>query len=75
MRTRRNLREVDRRYIKFKMQQIKQAKQEGNEPLAQRHATELLQYLGVGDSGTPIETVMNETEQIPFRDRITKLYK
>lgn len=71
----RYLREVDRRYIKFKMKQIKKAKQQGNKGLAQRHATELLQFLGVDGSSTPIESVMNEAEQMPFRNRITGLYK
>lgn len=52
-------RETDRRYVKFKMQRIKELKQKGNNPAAERHATELIQYLGLDDeSELPIEPLL-----------------
>lgn len=43
-----NLRETDRQYLKFKMKQIKEAKQKGNDAKARRLAVELQQYFGIG---------------------------
>lgn len=69
-------RETDRKYIKFKMKRIKSEKQRGNHAAARRHATELLQYLNLGGSESPIEQVMNHLAQQedvisvePFRTR------
>ncbi len=39
--------ETDRRYVKFKMKQIKKEKQAGNPSIAERHRVELLKYLGM----------------------------
>lgn len=55
--------ETHRKYIKFKMKQVKRAKQRGNQAKAQRHATELLQYLGLdGRSEPPIEGQLEPLE-------------
>lgn len=45
-RTTRWMATTDRKYIKFKMKKIKEAKKSGNNALAERHAEELYQYLG-----------------------------
>jgi len=65
-------RETDRRYIKFKMKRIKEAKQRGNDARANRHANELLQYLGFDNSETPIESLFAEVEglETPYRKKI-----
>lgn len=39
-------REGDQRYIKRKMKKIKEEKKKGNDAVAERHAQELIQYLG-----------------------------
>ena len=56
-------RKKDRKYIKFKMQKIKKAKEKGNSGAANRHATELTQYLGLDEgSETPIEGMLDPLE-------------
>lgn len=57
-------RERDRRYVKFKMKRIKEARNKGNKAAAQRHSTELIQYLGIApdDSETPIEGALDPLE-------------
>lgn len=55
--------ERDRKYVKFKMKEIKKEKKRGNEPAARRHATELFQYLSLGTGGeTPIEGELDRLE-------------
>lgn len=72
------MREVDRKYIKFKMQRIKQAKKRGNDAAARRHATELIQMLGLNeDTDMPIEdmvTVLQENvTEFQYQDRFQQL--
>lgn len=60
-----DFRETDRRYTKFKSKRIKREKKRGNTAAAERHATELLQYLGLdGSSELPIERALNRSEEL-----------
>lgn len=71
-------REQDRKYVKFKSKRVKRAKKRGNNAAAQRHATELIQYLGLDEgSETPIEGILaiearNES-QMSGDDRLQQL--
>lgn len=58
-RTREEMREVDRKYIKFKMKRVKREKTRGNAPAAERHADELVQYLGLDERELPIERIVD----------------
>lgn len=78
MATETQLREIDRRYIKFKMQRIKRAKKRGNDPVARRHATELIQMLGLNDdTDMPIEEMVELLEEnvtgFQYQDRLQQL--
>lgn len=44
---RQQMAETDRKYVKFKMKEIKKAMQNGNRGRAERLRVELLQYLGM----------------------------
>lgn len=74
MREKTNFTEQEARYFKFKMKQIKQARQQGNEPAAQRHGQELNQYFGIGESETPIIDEFGELDETsaPFRDKMDR---
>jgi hypothetical protein len=78
----RHLRELDRRYLKFKMKRIKKEINRGNRPAAQRHGVELIQYFGIGDGEMPIESVLQaaeddkqsgKDESMSFRDKVNAL--
>lgn len=56
-------RETDRKYIKFKMKEVKRAENRGNHAAARRHATELVQYLNLAeDTETPVEDALEPLE-------------
>lgn len=40
------------------MKQVKEARNQGNHAAANRHATELIQYLGIGSHESPIEQAL-----------------
>jgi len=74
------LRETDRNYVQFKMKRIKKAKQRGNNAEAERHATELIQYLGLDFDGmaeVPIENIItlleNNMTDLQYTDRFKQL--
>lgn len=73
-----NLRRTDRNYVKFKMKLIKRAKKRGNSGEAERHANELLQYLGLdGVSELPIEQIITVLEDnmtdLQYTDRFNQV--
>lgn len=60
-----DLKETDRKYIKFKMKRVKKAKKRGNNAEAERHATELIQYLGLEEgSEAPIEQNTSSNQRL-----------
>ncbi len=67
-------RETDRKYVKFKSKQVKKEHNRGNKAAADRHARELLQYLGL-DGEMPVEGMirsLEETDATPF-EKATRL--
>lgn len=71
-------RERDRRYVKFKSKRIKREQKRGNSAAANRHAMELVQYLGLDESSeTPIEGILammeSESSEMAGTDRLKKL--
>lgn len=66
------MRAKDRRYLKFKMKKIKEARNNGNRALARRHAIDIIQYFGFDDSEAPIEAFFEKDEErMPFRSRFS----
>lgn len=74
-RKKRTIPETDRRFIKYKMKQIKKAEKAGNRPRAERHGVELLQYLGIEDHDGPVLDLLEDTDEMsePFREKMRNL--
>lgn len=65
----------DMRYLSFKMEKIRQAKENGNDPLARRHAHELTQYFGMQNMEGDAEDLFIESSELesPFRNMVNGL--
>lgn len=66
--------ETDRKYIKFKAKRARDAYKRGNTSVAERHVTELFQYLGLDESSeTPIMNAIKRQDNNGGKNRLQQL--
>lgn len=74
MTTTNNTRDADRKYMKYKMRRIKEAKESGNRAEVNRHAIDVIQYFSVdGTSERPIEDTLNKVMSMESDKRFKRL--